>query len=549
LDAASIELLAAGYDKEVSFVDAEEVLDTDDEDEQDDPEDLVARPPVVTVMGHVDHGKTSLLDYIKNSKVAAGEAGGITQHIGAYSVKLDDGRLITFLDTPGHEAFTAMRARGAKATDIVILVVAADDAVMPQTIEAINHAQAANVPIVVAVNKMDKPDANPDRIKQQLSEHNVLVEEWGGKTQCVLVSAKTGKGIDDLLESVLVEAELMELKANPARTAQGVVLESRVDKGKGAVATILVQNGTLRVGDPFVAGQCYGRIRALENERGERLQEVGPATPALVTGFDGMPQAGDKVTVTEDERTAKTIAMQRQQIKREQDMRRVKHMTLDDLSRRMALGNVSQLNIIIKGDVDGSIEALSGSLQKLSTDEVQVKIIHTGVGAITESDVLLASASDAIIIGFQVRPSANARKLAESEQIDIRLFSIIYDALDAVKDAMEGMLSPELSEKTLATVQVREIFKVPGVGTIGGCFVQEGKIERKNRIRLIRDGVVIFTGEISSLKRFKDDVREVNTGFECGIGIHNYNDLKVGDVIEAFEVVETKRKLSDIGAS
>jgi translation initiation factor IF-2 len=442
-----------------------------------------------------------------------------------------------------------MRARGAKATDIVILVVAADDAVMPQTVEAINHAQAAGVPIVVAINKMDKPEANPDRIKQQLSEHNVLVEEWGGKTQCVLVSAKTGKGIDDLLESVLVEAELMELKANPKRKAQGVVLESRVDKGKGAVATILVQNGTLRVGDPFVAGQCYGKIRALENERGERLQEAGPATPVLVTGFDGMPQAGDKVTVTEDERTAKTIAMQRQQIKREQDLRRVKHMTLDDLSRRMALGNVSQLNIIIKGDVDGSIEALSGSLQKLSTDEVQVKIIHTGVGAITESDVLLASASDAIIIGFQVRPTANARKLAESEQIDIRLFSIIYDALDAVKDALEGMLSPERSEKILATVQVREIFKVPGVGTVGGCFVQEGKIERKNRIRVIRDGIVIFTGEISSLKRFKDDVREVNSGFECGIGIHNYNDLKVGDIIEAFEVVETKRKLSDIGAS
>lgn len=547
LDAAAIELLAAEFSKEVSFIEVDDAME-DEEDDQDDPEDLKPRPPVVTVMGHVDHGKTSLLDYIKKSKIAAGEAGGITQHIGAYSVKLQDDRLITFLDTPGHEAFTAMRARGAKATDIVILVVAADDAVMPQTIEAINHAQAAGVPIVVAVNKIDKSDANPEKIKKQLSEHNVLVEEWGGKTQCTYVSAKTGQGIDDLLASVLIEAELMELKANPDRLASGVVLEARIDKGKGTVATILVQNGTLKVGDPFVAGQFSGRIRALENEFGERITEAGPATPAVITGFDGTPQAGDKVTVYEDEKTARNIAMQRQQIKREQDMRRVKHITLDDLSRRMALGGVSQLNIIIKGDVDGSIEALSGSLQKLSTDEVQIKIIHTGVGAISESDVLLASASDAIIIGFQVRPSSNARKLAESEEIDIRLFSIIYDALDAVKDAMEGMLSPEKSEKVISTVQIRETFKVPNIGTIAGCYVQEGKILRSSKIRLIRDGIVIFTGEISSLKRYKEDVREVAAGFECGMGIHNYNDLKVGDLVEAFEIVETKRKLASATA-
>jgi len=543
LDAASIELIAAEFDREVRFVDAEKLTEEIIE-EEDKPEDLEFRAPVVTVMGHVDHGKTSLLDYIRKTKVTAGESGGITQHIGAYEVKLPDGRRIAFLDTPGHEAFTAMRARGAQATDIVILVVAADDRVMPQTIEAINHAQAGGVPIVVALNKMDKAEANPDKIKQQLSDHNVIVEEWGGKAQSAEVSAHTGKGIDELLEKVLIEAELMDLKANPNRRASGVVLETKVDKGKGVVANVLIQKGTMRVGDPFVAGQYSGRVRAMENELGEKLTEAGPSKPIQVTGFDGLPLAGDKIVCTIDEKTAKEIANQRQQIKREQDLRKVKHLTLDDIARRMALGNIVELNIIIKGDVDGSIEALSGSLQKISTEEVKVNIIHTGVGAISESDVLLASASDAVIIGFQVRPTVNARKLAEREEIDVRLFSVIYDAIDAVKDALEGMLSPELGEKIVASVDIRETFKVPNIGTIAGCYVTEGKLNRNTKIRLIRDGIVIYDGVISSLKRFKDDVREVSSGYECGIGIQSYNDLRVGDVIEGYEITETKRKLN-----
>ena len=545
LDASTIELVAAEYDYEVEFVDAEEMIEEEIEVEEDDPEDLEPRAPIITVMGHVDHGKTSLLDYIRKAKVAAGEAGGITQHVGAYEVKTDDDKRITFLDTPGHEAFTAMRSRGAQATDIVILVVAADDAVMPQTIEAINHAKAAGVSIVVAINKMDKDGANPEKIKQQLSEHGVIVEEYGGTNQVALVSAHTGDGIDDLLEKVLIEAELLELKANPDRLAQGIVLESRIDKGKGTVANILVQNGTLKVGDPFVAGPVFGRVRAMENEHGTRLQEAGPSSPVQLIGFDGTPQAGDRLIVPKDEKTAKEVANQRQQIRREQSLRRVKHMTLDDLSRRMALGEVSELNIIIKADVDGSIEALSGALQKLSTEEVSVNIIHTGSGAITESDVLLASASDGIIIGFQVRPSAGARKLAETESIDIRLFSVIYDAVDEVHDALEGMLSPEISEEMKAMVTVREVFKVSKVGTIAGCYVTEGKLNRNNPVRIIRDGVVIYDGEVDSLKRFKDDVKEVQAGYECGISIKGFNDIKVGDEFESYEVVEEKRTLDD----
>ncbi len=543
LEAGTIELIAEEYEKEIEFVDVDTVAEEIFEEEEDDEADLKPRAPVVTVMGHVDHGKTSLLDYIKKTKVAEGEAGGITQHIGAYAVELKDDKRITFLDTPGHEAFTAMRARGAQVTDIVILVVAADDSVMPQTIEAINHAQAAGVSIVVAINKIDKDGASPDKIMQQLSEHNVLVEDWGGSIQCGRVSAITGSGIDELLEKVLIEAELLELKANPDRHAAGIVLETKLDRGKGVVANILVQRGSLSVGDTFVAGNHYGRVRAMENELGKRITTAGPSTPVQMTGFDGQPQAGDKFNVTKDDKTAKDIALKRQQIKREQDLRKVKHMSLDEFSRRMSAGDVSELNIIIKGDVDGSIEALSGSLQKLSTEEVKVNIIHTGVGAISESDVLLATASNAIIIGFQVRPTANARKLAEKEEIDVRLFSIIYEAVDLVHDALEGMLSPEISEKVVASIDVRDTFKVPGIGTIAGCYITEGKITRNTKVRLIRDGIVIFTGEISSLKRFKDDAREVSAGYECGIGIKNFNDIKVGDVIEGYEIVETKRTL------
>ncbi|MEX2572914.1 MAG: translation initiation factor IF-2, partial [Balneolaceae bacterium] len=452
---------------------------------------------------------------------------------------------ITFLDTPGHEAFTAMRSRGAQATDIVILVVAADDSVMPQSIEAINHSKAAGVSIVVAINKIDKEGANPERIKQQLSEHGVIVEEYGGTHQSAHVSAITGEGIEELLEKVLIEAELMELKANPDRKASGVVLESRVDKGKGTIANVLIQKGALKVGDPFVAGPVFGRVRAMENEHGKRIMSAGPSTPIQLMGFDDTPQAGDKLIVPADEKSAKEIANQRQQLKREQNLRKTKHLTLDDLSRRMALGELSELNIIIKADVDGSIEALSGALQKLSTEEVAVKIIHTGSGAITESDVLLASASDGIIIGFQVRPTLNARKLAEAENIDVRLFSVIYDAVDEVRDALEGMLSPEISEQMLGVAQVREIFRVSKIGTIAGCYVTDGKINRNEPIRVIRDGVVIFDGRIDSLKRFKDDVKEVQSGYECGISIVGYNDLKVDDEIECYEIVEEKRKLED----
>ncbi|RNC80117.1 MAG: translation initiation factor IF-2 [Balneola sp.] len=544
LDAGTIELVASEFGKDVKFIDAEELVE-DLVVEEDAEEDLKPRAPIITVMGHVDHGKTSLLDYVREARVAEGEAGGITQHVGAYEV-VHDGKKITFLDTPGHEAFTAMRSRGAQATDIVILVVAADDSVMPQTIEAINHAKAAGVPIVVAINKMDKEGATPDKIKQQLSDHDVIVEEWGGTTQFALVSAKTGMGIDDLLEKVLIEAELLDLKANPDRRADGVVLEARLDKGKGIVANILIQNGTLNVGDAFVAGPCFGRVRAMENDLGKRIKDAGPATPVQLTGFDEMPQAGDKVVVAIDEKTAKEVANQRQQIRREQALRKTKHMTLDDLSRRLALGEVSELNIIIKADVDGSIEALSGSLQKISTDEVAVNIIHTGAGAISESDVLLASASDAIIIGFQVRPTAQARKLAETEEIDIRLFSVIYDAVDEVRDALEGLLSPELKEQLMGIVDVREIFKVSKVGTIAGCYVSEGKIDRNNPIRIIREGVVIYDGAIGALKRFKDDVKEVTSGYECGISIQNYNDIKVGDSFESYKITEEKRTLEDI---
>ena len=543
LDAGTIELVSEEFGKEVVFIDAEEMVE-EFEEEVDDEADLQGRAPIITVMGHVDHGKTSLLDYIREARVAEGEAGGITQHVGAYEV-LHNEKKITFLDTPGHEAFTAMRSRGAQATDIVILVVAADDSVMPQTIEAINHAKAAGVPMVVAINKMDKPGASPDKIKQQLSDHSVIVEDWGGSTQFALVSAKTGMGIADLLEKVVIEAELLELKANPDRRADGVVLESRLDKGKGIVANILVQNGTLKVGDPFVAGPCYGRVRAMENDLGVRITQAGPATPVQLTGFDEMPQAGDKIRVAIDEKAAKEIANQRQQIRREQALRKTKHMTLDDLSRRMALGEVSELNIIIKADVDGSIEALSGALQKLGTEEVSVSIIHTGAGAISESDVLLASASDAIIIGFQVRPTAQARKLAENEEIDVRLFSVIYDAVDEVRDALEGLLSPEIKEQIMGSVEVREIFKVSKVGTIAGCYVTDGKIDRNNPLRIIRDGVVIYDGEIGALKRFKEDVKEVSSGYECGISIRNYNDLKVGDSFESYKMTEEKRTLDE----
>ncbi|MAO64934.1 MAG: translation initiation factor IF-2 [Balneola sp.] len=543
LDAGTIELVAEEFGKEVEFIDAEEI-DEELTIPEDDEEDLEPRAPIITVMGHVDHGKTSLLDYIREEKVAAGEAGGITQHVGAYQV-VHNNNEITFLDTPGHEAFTAMRSRGAQATDIVILVVAGDDSVMPQTIEAINHAKAAGVPIVVAINKMDKEGVKPDRIKSELAEHDVIVEEYGGQVQYSEVSAHTGQGIEDLLEKLLIEAELLELKANPDRRADGVVLEARLDKGKGIVANILVQGGTLKVGDPFVAGPCFGRVRAMENDLGQRVQKAGPSTPVQLMGFDDMPQAGDKLLVAEDEKTAKEVASERMQIRREQAMRKNKHMTLDDISRRLALGEVSELNVIVKADVDGSIEALSGSLQKLSTDEVAVNIIHTGAGAISESDVLLASASDAIIIGFQVRPTAQARKLAEEEEIDIRLFSVIYDAVDEVRDALEGLLSPELREQMLGVVEVREIFKVSKVGTIAGCYVTEGKIERNNPIRLVRDGVVIYDGEIDALKRFKDDVKEVTTGYECGISIQGYNDIKVGDQIESYKIVEEKRTLED----
>ena len=518
------------------------------EDSEDSDDELKERSPVVTVMGHVDHGKTSLLDQVRKTNVVAGEAGGITQHIGAYTVELNNGKSITFLDTPGHEAFTAMRARGGQAADIVILVVAADDSVMPQTVEAINHALAANVPIVVAINKVDKPESNPDKIKQQLSDKGILVEEWGGKYQSVEISAKFGKNLDTLLEKVLVEAEVLELKANPDRLARGVVIEAKMDKGKGTVATVLVQKGTLRIGDNFIAGIYPGRVKAMFDEREHKIEEAGPSHAVQILGFDGIPQAGDTFVALESERDIKEIALKRQQLKREQDFRQVRFVTLDDISRQIQEGKQVELNIILKADTDGSAEALSDSLHKLTTSETKVNVIHKAIGQITESDILLAEASNAVIIGFNVRPNLNARKLAEKHKVDVRLYNIIYNVLEEVKQALEGMLAPEISEKVTATVEVREVFKVPKIGNIAGCYVQDGKITRNTKVRLLRDGFVIFDGTIASLKRIKDDVREVESGYECGIGLENFNDIKVGDIIEGYELIETKRKLTTSGA-
>lgn len=541
LDAETLSIVADEFGFEVEFATAniEEAIHI----EEDKPEDLVPRAPIVTVMGHVDHGKTSLLDYIRKENVIAGESGGITQHIGAYGVRLESGERITFLDTPGHEAFTAMRARGTKVTDIAIIVVAADDDVMPQTKEAISHAQAAGVPIIFAINKIDKPNANPDKIKERLAGMNLLVEEWGGKIQSQDISAKKGIGVQELLEKVLLEAEVLELKANPNKAAIGTVVEAALDKGRGYVSTVLVENGTLHVGDYVLAGTNSGKIRAMHDERGKKVKEAGPSTPITILGLDGAPQAGDKFYVFEDEKEAKQIVAKRAQLQREQSVRTQRHITLDEIGRRIALGDFKQLNIILKGDVDGSVEALTDSFQKLSTEEIQISIIHKGVGAITESDVLLASASDAIIIGFNVRPMTNARALAEKESIDIRTYSIIYDAINDLKDAMEGMLSPVFKEEVTGTVEIRELFKISKVGTIAGCMVTDGKIYRNSKIRLIRDNVVIYTGELSSLKRFKDDVKEVSKGYDCGLQIKNYNDIHEGDVIEAFQEVAVKKKL------
>lgn len=541
LDADALVLVAEEFGYEVQFVTADD--ENEIQEEVDDPADLVERPPIITVMGHVDHGKTSLLDYIRKSNVIAGEAGGITQHIGAYNVKLPDGRRITFLDTPGHEAFTAMRARGAKITDLVIIIIAADDAIMPQTVEAINHAQAAGVPMIFAINKIDKPGANPDRIREQLANMNILVEDWGGKYQCQEISAKKGINVDKLLEKVLLEADLLELKANPKRRAKGTVIESSLDKGRGYLATVLVQNGTLRIGDIMLSGSFYGRVKAMFNERGQKVDEADPSTPVSVLGLNGAPTAGEVFNVMEDEREAKDLANKREQLLRIQGLRTQKHITLEEIGRRIAIGNFQELNIIVKGDVDGSIEALSDSLIKLSTDEIHVDVIHKAVGAISESDVLLAAASNAIIIGFQVRPSANARRLAEKEEIEIRLYSVIYDAINEVKSGIEGMLAPEEKEEVTATAEVRETFKISKVGTIAGCMVKEGKITRSSKVRVIRDGIVVYTGVLGSLKRFKDDVKEVAAGLDCGLNIDGYNDIKVGDTIEAYQIVEIKRKL------
>ncbi|HAX50173.1 MAG TPA: translation initiation factor IF-2 [Ignavibacteria bacterium] len=541
LDKDLITLLADEFGFKIEFQKEYEVDSL--ADIEDDETKLVHRPPVVTIMGHVDHGKTSLLDYIRKASVVAGEAGGITQHIGAYQVKLEDGRLISFLDTPGHEAFTAMRARGAQITDIVVLVVAADDSVMPQTIEAINHALAANVPIVVAINKIDKPGADPTKIKTQLSEKGVLVEEYGGKYQSIEISAKQGTNVDQLLEKILVEAEVLDLKANPDRSARGAIVEAKLDKGKGITATVLVQKGTLHTGDSFVAGNFNGRVKAMYDERGHRVTTALPSTPVQVLGFDGMPQAGDVLVSMDSEREAREIALKRQQLKREQDFRQVRFITLDDISKQIKEGKQVDLNVIIKGDVDGSVEALSDSLLKLGTSEVKVSIIHKAIGEITEYDVLLAAASSAIIVGFGVRPNLKARKLAETEKVDIRLHNIIYDVINEIKLALEGLLEPEKTEEVLATVEVRETFKVPKIGTVAGCYVVDGKVVRNNKVRLLRDGFVIFDGHINALKRFKDDVREVEQGFECGMSLENYNDIKVGDIIESYTIVETKRKL------
>ena len=541
LDAETLSLVAEEFDYKVEFVSVE--IQEAIEEEEDTEEDLIPRPPIVTVMGHVDHGKTSLLDYIRNTNVIAGEAGGITQHIGAYHVELENGKMITFLDTPGHEAFTAMRARGAQVTDIAIIIVAADDNVMPQTVEAINHAAAAGVPIVFAINKIDKPGANPEKIKEGLANMNYLVEEWGGKYQSHDISAKAGIGIEELLDKVLLEAEMLDLKANPNKKAQGTIIESELDKGRGYVSTMLVTAGTLRVGDVIIAGQYFGHVKAMFNERNQRVKEVGPAQPAIILGLNGAPQAGDKFNVMESEREARNITNKREQLAREQGLRTQKHITLDEIGRRIAIGNFQELNLIIKGDVDGSIEALSDSLIKLSTEEIQVNVKHKAVGQISESDILLAAASEAIVIGFQVRPSLNARKLAEKEQIDIRLYSIIYDAINEIKAAMEGMLSPEIKEEILGTTEVLEVFKITKVGTVAGCIVRDGKILRSSKVRVIRDGIVIYTGNLGSLKRFKEDVKEVKSGYECGLNIENFNDIKVGDHIEAYHEVEVAKTL------
>ncbi|MFK7757081.1 MAG: translation initiation factor IF-2 [Flavobacteriales bacterium] len=541
LDAETINIIAEEFGYTVEFVsaDVQESISI----EEDSEEDLMSRPPVVTVMGHVDHGKTSLLDHIRKANVIAGEAGGITQHIGAYNVELDNGKNITFLDTPGHEAFTAMRARGAQVTDLAIIVVAADDSVMPQTEEAIRHAQAAGVPMVFAINKIDRDGASPERIKEQLSQMNILVEEWGGKYQSQDISAKMGTNVNELLDKVLLEAELLELKANPNKRAIGTVVESTLDIGRGYVTTVLVEGGTLRVGDPILAGQHSGRIKAIQNERGNNITEVGPAMPASVLGFSGAPSAGDKFYVFEDEKEAREIANKRQQLQREQGVRSQKHLTMEEIGRRIAIGDFKELNLIVKGDVGGSVEALTDSLLKLSTDEIQVNVIHKAVGQVSESDVLLASASDAIIIAFQVRPSASARKLAEKEEIQIKSYSIIYAAIDEIKESMEGLLSARIEEKVLGTAEIRETFKISKVGTIAGCFMLDGKINRNDKIRVIRDGIVVYTGLLGSLKRFKDDVKEVAKGYECGLNIEKYNDIKVGDHIEAYEEVEVKRTL------
>lgn len=541
LDAETMALVAEEFGFGVEFVSAElqdMVREVEDEDE-----DLFPRPPIVTVMGHVDHGKTKLLDFIRRTNVIAGEAGGITQHIGAYHVTLDDGRRLTFLDTPGHEAFTAMRARGAQITDIAIIVVAADDGVMPQTVEAINHASAAGVPIVFAINKVDKHTANPEKIKEELAQMNYLVEDWGGKYQSQEISSISGLNIELLLDKVLLEAELLDLKANPDKPAFGTVIESSLDKGRGYITTILVKAGTLRVGDVILAGTCYGHVKAMHNERGNKVKEVGPAMPVLILGLNGAPQAGDKFNVMESDKEAKEIANKRGQLQREMDLRTQKHITLDEIGRRIAIGNFQELNIIVKGDVDGSVEALSDSLIKLSTPEIQVNIIHKAVGQISESDILLAAASNAIVVGFQVRPSVSARKLAENEQIDVRLYSIIYSAIEEIKSAMEGMLSPEEKEEITGTAEIREVFKITKVGTVAGCMVREGKINRSLKARIIRDGIVIYTGELGSLKRFKDDAREVASGLECGLNIQNFNDIKVGDLVESFKITEIKKTL------
>lgn len=543
LDAETINLVADEFGFEVNFINAEEEEENIEEEVVDDPSLLEERPPIITVMGHVDHGKTSLLDYIRHANVIAGEAGGITQHIGAYNVTLKSGKKITFLDTPGHEAFTAMRARGAQVTDIAIIIIAADDNVMPQTVEAINHASAAGVPIVFAINKIDKPGANPDKVKEELANMNYLVEDWGGKYQCQEISAKSGLNVEELMEKVLLEAELLEVKANPNKPAVGTIIESSLDKGRGYVTTVLVQGGTMKIGDVMLAGQYTGHVKAMFNERNKKITEVHPGEPAIILGLNGAPQAGDKFKIYENEKDARSIANRREQIQREQGIRTQKHITLDEIGRRIAIGNFQELNVIVKGDVDGSIEALSDSLIKLSTEEIQVNVIHKAVGQISEGDVMLATASNAIIIGFQVRPSLGARRMAEHEEIDIRLYSIIYDAIGDVKSAMEGMLSPEIKEEITAQIEVLNTFKISKVGTIAGCLVREGKIKRNNKIRLIRDGIVVYSGELGALKRFKDDVKEVATGYECGISINNYNDIKVGDFIEAFEEVEVKKKL------